>query len=99
MSLRSLAHVACETCVDLVTERGARRARADGAGARAKETALADHVRDHHMEWRKERDMGKKDDGWDPDENREQVTDPGAQVSQIGSVYSSMADDEEREGK
>ncbi|GAA0413515.1 hypothetical protein [Streptomyces luteireticuli] len=43
--------------------------------------------------------MGKKDDDWDPDENRDQVTDPDTQVSQNGNVYSSLADDEEREGK
>ncbi|WP_267897156.1 hypothetical protein [Streptomyces albireticuli] len=43
--------------------------------------------------------MGKKGDEWDPDENRDAVTDPDTQVSRNGSVYSSMADDEEREGK
>ena len=44
--------------------------------------------------------MGKKnDDEWDPNENRDQVTDPGTRVSQNGSVHSSMADDEEREGE
>ncbi|MEU5126277.1 hypothetical protein [Streptomyces mobaraensis] len=41
----------------------------------------------------------EKHDSWDPDENRDQVTDPDTQVSQNGSVYSSPADDEEREGK
>ncbi|MGI5338922.1 hypothetical protein ACQEVS_16750 [Streptomyces sp. CA-181903] len=40
-----------------------------------------------------------KDDRWDPDENRDQATDPATQVSRNGSVYSSMAGDEEREGK
>ncbi|MFC5144379.1 hypothetical protein [Streptomyces aureoversilis] len=44
--------------------------------------------------------MGKKsDDDWDPNENRDQVTDPNMGVSQNGSVHTSMADDEEREGK
>ncbi len=43
--------------------------------------------------------MGKKDDEWDPNENQDQVTDPDTRVSQNGNVYSSMADDEEREGK
>ncbi|WP_277816935.1 hypothetical protein [Streptomyces caatingaensis] len=43
--------------------------------------------------------MGEKDDDWGPNENRDQATDPGTQVSQNGSVYSSRADDEEREGK
>ncbi|MEV6779530.1 hypothetical protein [Streptomyces syringium] len=50
---------------------------------------------------RKERAMmGKKsDDDWDPNENRDQLTDPDTGVSQNGNVHTSMADDEEREGK
>ncbi|MGK5733162.1 hypothetical protein [Streptomyces sp. URMC 124] len=44
--------------------------------------------------------MGKQsEDDWDPEERRDEVTDPGTQVSQNGSVYAGMADDEEREGK
>ncbi|WP_016910664.1 hypothetical protein [Streptomyces xiaopingdaonensis] len=44
--------------------------------------------------------MGKKDeDDWDPHANRDQVTDPGTRVSQNADVHSSMADDEDREGK
>lgn len=43
--------------------------------------------------------MGKKDDEWDANANREEVTDPDTGVSQNGNVYTSMADDEEREGK
>ncbi|WP_283164916.1 hypothetical protein [Streptomyces sp. HU2014] len=43
--------------------------------------------------------MGKRDDEWDPDANRDRVTDPDTQVSRNGSVHSSMADDEEREGE
>ncbi|MFD9789581.1 hypothetical protein ACFWXK_01375 [Streptomyces sp. NPDC059070] len=44
--------------------------------------------------------MGKKNaDEWNPDEHRDEVTDPDMRVSQNGDVHSSMADDEEREGK
>ncbi|WP_275464398.1 hypothetical protein [Streptomyces noursei] len=44
--------------------------------------------------------MGKKnEDEWDPQANHGQATDPDARVSQNGDVHSSMADDEDREGK
>ncbi|WP_280634860.1 hypothetical protein [Streptomyces oryzae] len=44
--------------------------------------------------------MGKKnEDDWDPQANQDQVTDPDTRVSQNGDVHSSMADDEDREGK
>ncbi|MEV4436402.1 hypothetical protein [Streptomyces sp. NPDC049585] len=44
--------------------------------------------------------MGKKnEDEWDPQENQGTATDPGTRVSQNGDVWSSAADDEERERK
>ncbi|MGS2588348.1 hypothetical protein [Streptomyces hebeiensis] len=44
--------------------------------------------------------MGKKnEDDWDPYANQDQATDPETRVSQNGDVHSSMADDEDREGK
>ncbi|MER5884757.1 hypothetical protein ABT160_13085 [Streptomyces sp. NPDC001941] len=44
--------------------------------------------------------MGKKTtDEWDPDEHRDQATDPDTRVSQNGDVHSSMADGDDREGK
>lgn len=41
----------------------------------------------------------KNEDDWDPDANQDQTTDPETHVSQNGDVHSSMADDEDREGK
>ncbi|MEU5051296.1 hypothetical protein [Streptomyces sp. NPDC021096] len=48
--------------------------------------------------------MGKKDfenagEPWDPNANQEQATDPDTRVSQNGDMYSSEADDKDREGK
>ncbi|KOG89235.1 hypothetical protein ADK38_15435 [Streptomyces varsoviensis] len=44
--------------------------------------------------------MGKKnEDDWDPQAGQDQVTDPDTRVSQNGDVHSSLADDEDREGK
>ncbi|MFH8349431.1 hypothetical protein [Streptomyces sp. NPDC018045] len=44
--------------------------------------------------------MGKKnEDDWDPYANQDQASDPGTRVSQNGDVHSSVADDEDREGR
>lgn len=63
----------------------------DGAGAVP--CALVSDKREHAK-------MGKKnEDEWDPQANQGQATDPDTRVSQNGDVHSSMADDEDREGK
>ncbi|MEH6376194.1 hypothetical protein V7793_17975 [Streptomyces sp. KLMMK] len=47
--------------------------------------------------------MGKKDfenagEPWDPQVNRDQVTDSDTRVSRNGDVHSSAADDKDRDG-
>lgn len=45
-------------------------------------------------------EMGKKnEDEWDPQENQDTATDPDTRLSQNGDVWSSAADDEDRERK